>query len=243
MRRRRARFQLPDFFTFGGRVPASVGVLLLATALLSVVAWQNRALAAMLALSPADILAGEVWRLVTWPFVQGDPFGLIFVALMFWWLAPQLLFGWGEGRFLLRLLWITLGAALVTTLAGLFWARALTPHLGAWPVMNALLVAWAMRHPDAQVNIWGVLPVTARTLALGVFGGTVLYALFAGVGPFLPHFTAMGIAYALTRGLGAGRLFGRAQESWRARAQKRRAAHLKVVKRSGSGDEPPRWMN
>jgi membrane associated rhomboid family serine protease len=244
MPRRRAGFRLPDFLTFGGRVPASIGALIVATALLSIFAWQNRALAALLALSPLDVLGGEVWRVVTWPFVQNDPFGLIFVALMFWWLGPQLLFGWGEGRFLLRLLGITLGAGVVTTAAGAVWPGAATPHVGAWPVMNALLVAWAMRVPDAQVNIWGVLPVTARTLAIGVFGGTVLYALFSGVGPFLPHFVAMGIAYALTRGgFSPGRLFGRAQGSWRERAQKRRASHLKVVKKGGSKDEPPRWMN
>jgi hypothetical protein len=243
MRRRRGSLELPEFFTFGGRVPAGVGVLLIATALLSIFTWQNRALGALLALSPLHVLGGEVWRLVSWPFVQGDPFGLIFVALMFWWLAPQLYFGWGQGRFMLRLLGITLGAGVVTTAVGAVWGGAAVPHVGAWPVMNALLVAWAMRVPDAQVNIWGVIPVTARTLALGVVGGTVLYALFAGFGAFLPHFVAMGIAYALTRGLSTGGLFGRAQQSWRDRAQKRRASHLKVVKKSGSQDEPPRWMN
>jgi rhomboid family protein len=243
MRRRRSRFRLPEFLTFGGRVPASVGALLVVTALVSVLAWQNRAFGAQLALSPQEILGGEAWRLVTWPFVQGDPFGLIFVALMFWWLAPQLLFGWGEGRFFLRLLGITLGAGLVTTAAGAVWGGAALPHVGAWPVMNALLVAWAMRHPDAQVNIWGVVPVTARTLALGVFGGTVLYALFSGFGAFVPHFVAMGIAYALTRGLSAGGVWGRAQASWRERAQRRRASHLKVVKKNGSGGEPPSWVN
>jgi hypothetical protein len=238
---RRPRFELPSFFTFGGRIPASIGLVLVVTAVLTVYTWQNRAFAGLVALAPGGIVAGEVWRVVTWPFVQGDPFGLIFIALTFWWLAPQLMWGWGERRFWLRLLGITAGAAIVPTLLAFAWAGANVPHVGAWPVINAMLVAWAMRVPDAQLNIWGVLPVTARTLALFVVGGTVLYALFAGLGAFLPHFAAMAIGYAFERGLSAGRLIGRAQESFRQQQQRRRARHLKVVKKDGQG--PPRWMN
>jgi hypothetical protein len=244
--RRRARSGLPPIFTFGGRVPASVGLILVAMAVLTIFSWQNRAVAGLLALVPPAIWSGEVWRLVTWFFVQGDPFGLIFVGLMFWWLAPQLMYLWGgEDRFLLRLLGITAGASLVTTAIALVWPEARAPHLGAWPTMNALLVAWAMRNPDGQVNIWGILPVTGRMLAIGVVAGTVLYALFggrAGFGAFLPHFAAMGIAYVLTRGLLPRGFMRRAKEGMREREARRRAKHLKVVKKNGE-DDRPQWMN
>jgi membrane associated rhomboid family serine protease len=239
---RRARFELPQFLTFGGRVPASIGLALAVTVVLTVYTWQNHAFAGLVALSPGNIASGELWRLFTWPFVQGDPFGLLFVALTFWWLGPQLMWGWGERRFWLRLLAITVGAAGVPTLLAFVWAGAATPHVGAWPLMNAMLVAWAMRSPDAQLNLFGVVPMSARMLAWGIAGGTVLYALFAGVGAFLPHFTALGIAYAITQGLSPGRLIGRAQESLRAQAQRRRARHLKVVKKDGKGGPPP-WVN
>jgi membrane associated rhomboid family serine protease len=240
---RRARFALPEFLTFGGRVPASIGLALAVSLLLSIYAWQNRAFAGLVALSPGNIASGELWRLVTWPFVQGDPFGLIFVALTFWWLGPQLMWGWGQGRFWLRLLAITVGAAVVPTLLAFVWPGAGVPHVGAWPIMNAMLVVWAMRVPDAQLNIWGVVPVTARTLALFVVGGTVLYALFSGLGSFLPHFSALVIAWAITQGLSPGRLLGRAQESFREQARARRARHLKVVKKNNPGDDKPTWMN
>lgn len=239
---RGARPRLPSFLTFGGRVPASIGAILIATGVVTVYTWLDRGSAGLFALWPAAIVSGEVWRLASWAFVQGDPFGLLFVGFMFWWLAPQLLYGWGERRFLLRTLGMTLGAGLATTLVALVWPAAGAPHLGAWPVVNALLVSWAMRHPDAQVNIWGVLPVTGRTLALLVVGGTVLYALFGGPGAFIPHFAAMGIAYALSRGLGAGQVFRQAQEGWRESAKRRRARHLKVVKKDGKDDKPT-WMN
>jgi hypothetical protein len=82
-------------------------------------------------------------------------------------------------------------------------------------------------------------------LAIGVVAGTVLYALFggrAGFGAFLPHFSAMGIAYALSRGIFTGGLWRRAKEGMREREARRRAKHLKVVKKNG-GDDQPRWMN
>jgi membrane associated rhomboid family serine protease len=243
---RRTSPDLTRVFTIGGRVPPSVGALLIVTGVATILNWQNRAVGqAWAALFPGAILSGEIWRLVSWFFVQGDPFGLLFVALMLWWLGPQLVYAWGEKRFVLRLLGITVGASLVTTALAVVWPEARAPHLGAWPTINALIVSWALLYPDRQVNLWGILPVTGRTLALLVVGGTVLYAVFGGVagfGAFLPHFAAMGIAYLLARGLTFSGVFRRAKRGMADREQKRRAKHLKVVQRDG-GDRPGRWMN
>jgi Rhomboid family len=242
------RRQSPDlgrFFTFGGRVPASVGILLAAMLLASVFAWQSPAFASATAFHPDAILAGQLWRLISWFFVQPDPFGLLFVGLMVWWLGPQLLYVWGERRFLLRLLGITAGASVATTAIAYLWSAAGQPHFGAWPTVNALIVAWAMLYPDRQVNIWGILPVTGKTLALLVVFGTVLYALAGrtgGFGAFMLHFTAMGIAFALSRGLSPGTFFRDAQRRMQERDARRRARHLKVIRKNGEGDRS-RWMN
>jgi membrane associated rhomboid family serine protease len=243
--RRRGGQDLGSVFTFGGRIPGAVGALLVSTLVATIAARTSPAVAYAAPLVAERIWSGEVWRLVSWAFVQNDPFTLIFVGLMLWWLGGQLAFAWGERTFLLRTLVITAGASAVVALVALVFPEARAPHLGAWPTMNALLVAWAMRYPDAQVNIWGVLPVTGRTLAIGVVAGTVLYAVFgglAGFGAFLPHFAAMGIAYVMTRGLSLSSLLGRARRSAQERQARRRAKHLKVVKKNGP-DDPPRWVN
>jgi len=74
-----------------------------------------------------------------------------------------------------RFLGYTVGAGVLTTLLAVVWPDArMIGHLGVWPVANAMIVAWAMLYPDRQVNIWGVLPLTGKTLALVVLGGTVL---------------------------------------------------------------------
>lgn len=245
-----ARRRSPDlgqFFTFGGRVPAGVGLLIAAMLIASILGWQSPGFRAASAFFPGGILSGQLWRLVSWFFVQPEPFGLLFVGFMLWWLGPQLMYEWGERRFLLRLLGITAGASLLATALALVWAPAGQPHLGAWPTVNALIIAWAMIYPDRQVNIWGILPISGKMMALLVVFGTVLYSLAgrggAGFGAFVLHFAAMAIAFALSRGLSLGGFVRKARRNMDEREVRRRAKHLKVVPRRDGQDEPPRWIN
>jgi membrane associated rhomboid family serine protease len=237
---------LSRIFTFGDRVPAAVGAVIAFTVFSSILAWLDRSLAAFAALAPVQIWRGEVWRLVTWPFVQDSPFTLLFGGFMLWSFGQQLTHLWGERRFLARFVGYTAGAGILTTLLAFVWAPATTPHLGIWPIVNALLFAWAMLYPDRQVNIWGVLPLTGKTLAMLVVGGTLLYGIAAGgaagIGAFAPHLFAIGIAWVQGRPRRRGPTFSQqARDWWGDREAKRRAKHLKVVRKDGSGDRP--WMN
>lgn len=236
----------PDFariFTFGGRVPGSIGLLLVLMLGASILGWTNRGLLGAAMLMPVAILRGEIWRLVTWPFFQDDPLTLLFAGFMLWTLGQQLSYAWSERRFVVRFLGYTLGAGIVTTLLALFWENATAiAHVGAWPVINALLVAWAMLYPDRQVNLWGVLPLTGKTLAMLVAFGTVLYAIASGLAAFTPHLVAIAIAWIQARGIGGRRFGSQARQWWAERDMKRRAKHLKVVRKDGS-DDRPRWLN
>lgn len=237
---------LPRFLTFGDRVPASLGLVLALMLLMSVWGWMDREFQALAALSPVAIQRGQLWRLVSWPFVQDDPFTLLFGGFMLYWLGQQLAFVWSERRFLLRFFGYAAVASVGTTLLSLFVESASVAHVGVWPVANALIVSWAMLYPDRQVNIWGVLPITGKTAAWLVLGGTLLYGIAAGgvrgIFIFTPHLCALAAAWLLARGAGAGNPLRDARAWWAEREQKRRARHLKVVKRDGEGDRP-RWMN
>ena len=241
---RRGR-ELPRFFTFGDRVPAVVGVLLSLMLAATLLARFDRGLGELARLSPEAILRGEAWRLVTWPFVQGDALDLIFVGFMFWWLGQQLAFAWSERRLLLRFLGFAVFPAIAKTLLYLVWAPAGLPHVGAWPVVNALLVSWAMLYPERQVNLYGVLPLTGRSMALLVTAGTALFALFGGtlgIGAYTPHLFAVALAWALSRGR-IGSPWRDAKQWWGERETRRRARHLKVVRKDTRDDDRPRWMN
>jgi membrane associated rhomboid family serine protease len=236
---------LPRFLTFGDRVAPSLGLVLALMLAASVWGWMDTDLQRAAALSPVMIARGQVWRLVTWPFVQQDPFDLLFGALMLYWLAQQLGFVWSERRFLSRFFGYAVFASLAATLLGQVWAPASGVYYGIWPVANALIVSWAMLFPDRQVNIWGVLPLTGKVAALLVVGGTLLYGIaqggLAGIGRYVPHLAAIALAFALARGLGVGRPW-RDARAWWAERERRRSRHLKVVKKDGE-DDRPRWMN
>jgi membrane associated rhomboid family serine protease len=213
---------------------------------MSVWGWLEPEFQVLAALSPVMIRRGEVWRLVTWPFVQADPFTLLFGGFMLYWLGQQLSFVWSERRFLVRFFGYAVFASLATTLVALFWAPASGSHVGVWPVANALIVSWALLYPDRQVNVWGVLPISGRTAAWLVVGGTFLYGIAAGglrgIGVFMPHLAAVAAAWLLARGLGVGGALRDARGWLAERDAKRRARHLKVVKRDGE-DDRPRWLN
>ena len=145
-----------------------------------------------------------------------------------------------------RFLGLAAGATVVTVLVALVWAPANQPHLGMWPVVNGLLIGWAMLYPDRQVNIWGVLPLTGRTLALLVVFGTVLYGMagggILGLGAYLPHLAALAIGWALVRGPSLPPAAGSCRRgSGRPSASsRRRSRHLKVVEKDKDGEEASR---
>jgi len=246
-RPRRTR-DLRNSFTFGGRVPAVIG-LILALTLLVTVGYLVTGNGEWARLAPQAILRGQLWRLVTWPFLEPQPLSLIFGLIMLYQFGCQLAYDWGERLFLTRYLFLTVGAGLVTTAVATLPPFQGIAHVGMWPVVDALLLVWCLRYPDQQISIWGVLPMTGRTMALLVVGGTVLFALAAGgIGgllAFTPHFAALFLGWVLSRSR-LGLPVRRWKLAWRdfrlERQMRRRSKHLKVVRKNGQ-DEPPRWLN
>ncbi len=248
MYRPRRTGDLRRSLTFGGRMPAVIGLLLALTLLATVGYWITRN-GEWAVLAPDAVLHGQLWRLVTWPFIEAQPLNLIFGAFMLYQFGSQLAYDWGEGRFLSRYLVLTIGAGVITVAVAMLPPFAGIAHVGMWPVVDALLLMWALRYPDQQMNFWGVLPMTGRTMALLVVAGTVLYGLAAGgIGGlfvFTPHFAALFLAWVLSRSRFDLPL-RRWKLAWRdfrlERQMRRRSKHLKVVRKNGQ-DEPPRWLN
>ena len=249
MYRPRRTGDLRNSLTFGGRIPAAIGLLLALILIATAGSWilRNQAWAV---LSPELMGAGQWWRLVTWPFVQDHPLNLLFGGFMLYQFGSQLAYDWGEGRFLWTFIALTIGAGLITfVLALLLPPLNALVHVGMWPVLDALLLMWALRYPDQQMSFWGVLPMTGRTMAILVVAGTVLYGLAAGgvngLFLFTPHFAALFLGWVMSRSR-MGIPLRRWKLAWRdfrlERQMRRRSRHLKVVRKNGQ-DEPPRWLN
>ena len=183
------------------RVPTLIAVLIGLTIVVSI----GSALAmhagfpigAWLVHSGERVWAGQLWRLVTWIFVESDPISLLFGVLCIWWFCPDLhaIFGWK--RFLLVYLGLGIAGAATACLVGKLWPPALDAvHTGNWAVIDALIIMWALRFPDREIQLYFVIPVRGRLLVWITLAGTACYAAYYGLSLFIPHFAAEAIVLA-----------------------------------------------
>ena len=227
--------------SFGGRVPAAVDGLIVATVVVSLVAAvggrSGLGLQQLLLLDTGAVWRGEVWRLVTWVLVEGDPVNLLFGGLVLYWFGRDLVEAWGERRFLATYFAVPAVAGVLASLLALAW-----PGLGAyrfsgfWVALNALVVAWGLNHPFRQILLFFAVPVSGKALVWITVGGTALFALFTGVGAFVPHLLAEGVAWLHVSGKGPGQWLRRIRLP-----RRKRRGRFEVI--HADRDPDRRWLN
>ena len=185
-----------------------------------VAAIEGGGLALRLALVPRLVWRGELWRLVTWPFVIPGALGLVFTCIAIYFFGSPLLSVWGARklrRFILGTILIGgVGTCLVAPVVPIAWWY---PHLGGMALTDALVIAWALQFPDARLRIYGLVEVGGPTLAYGTVMVTGLLVLFSSLAPFLPELLACGFALTVMTG---------AHRRWWARLRTRRGGSLGV---------------
>jgi membrane associated rhomboid family serine protease len=227
----------------GGRIPAAIALLIAATFLMSIMGAQVPALLALGALFPDHVLAGQVWRLVTWVLFEQYPLGLIFAGLALFWFGGELVRIWGPGGFLRRYIGLAALSGLVTCLLAIVVRPVgAIPFVGPWPIVSALIIAWATYFPGRDIFVYFVLPLRGRNLIYATFAGTLLFALLGNPLFYIPHFAAQLLMLAMLRGSPFGGLWARIKYEVAYRRWRHRAGKLKVVPPS-SRDETPRWYH
>jgi membrane associated rhomboid family serine protease len=213
-------------FSFGGRLPWGVGLLLALTVSMSLVtAFLGRHAAPLVgwvALVPSEVWHGQLWRLATWPFVDASPLWWIFACLGLYWFGSPLAQRWGSPRFLVIVGGGLVAAAIGTCLIALVDAEVMVrPYLGTGAMITGLIVLWGLTFPDLVVRIYFVLPIRGYWMAWGTVAVTVVYAIYMGWAGFLPELLAEAAVLAW---LFRTRLFARWSRPQRARGAPRRAA-------------------
>ncbi len=239
----RGRWLDRRYSLLGGSLTAASALLIGVTLVASILGAQLSGVAAAGALVPALVFVGQIWRLVSWVFFEQDPLGLIFAGLAIYWFGNDLVRIWGPLRFLATYLGLAAAAAAVTCGVALIWPP-LYRHgfLGAWPVVSALIIAWACAFPTRNILVYFVVPLSGRNLIYATLGGTLLFALLGGIGGFVPHFAAQLLSLALMRGSGLRGLWARVKFELAYRGWRRRSSRLREVPRN-SRDETPRWYH
>ncbi len=115
---------------------------------------------AALSLDPSRFPA-DWWTIVSYMFVHAGLWHLAFNMLTLWMFGPRIEHLWGARSFTYFYLWCGIGGAIAHMLlegsAGL---------VGASAAIMGVLLAYALRWPDEEVYIFGVVPMKTRWLVV-----------------------------------------------------------------------------
>ncbi len=183
-----------------------------------------------------------VWQLVTYMFLHGDLWHLIFNMVGLWMCGPILEADWGPRRFLKSYFFCGIGAGLCDVILTTALGNN-TRTIGASGAIYGLLLAFGLLYPNMQVLFMMLIPMRARTMAL-IFGGIALLGAIksnGGVSNFA-HLGGMLFGYVFIRGRLARfdmSFMRREFEAWKLRRAKKR---FQVYMRKHGSDRDT-WVN
>lgn len=122
-----------------------------------------------LACAPIAVMSGRVWQIFTAGFVTVGFWHLAFTLLGLYFFSTDLEQRWGVARYLRFLgLSIVTGYALAVLVDRFFPFGGSLFHpasvFGAEPAITAMVLAWTMRNPTAQIRLFFFLPLTGQAL-------------------------------------------------------------------------------
>ena len=158
--------------------------LLVANVAVFLVVGPNSPLYAMLAFSPQWVFS-RPWSIVTYMFLHANWMHILFNMIGLYFFGPRLEARIGSRDFiLLYLLSGVAGAAFSFT----------TPNawiVGASGAVFGVLYGFAHYWPHERIYIWGILPVPARGMVLGLAGLSIYFGITGGGGN-VAHFAHLG---------------------------------------------------
>jgi rhomboid family protein len=175
-------------YSFGpGPVSTAIKALIAANVALFLLSALAPALTILLGLAPAAVLRQfRVWQLVTYMFMHGGLFHLLFNMLALWMFGTELESRWGT-RYFLKFYFVTgVGAGALTVLFSLLpfeFARQVhySVVVGASGAIYALLLAYAICFPDRRIYMYFLFPIPVRTF-VAIIGAVTLYSSLTEAG-------------------------------------------------------------
>jgi len=147
-------------------IPGLIRIVVALTALVYLLTFLNPHFLSVLALDPAAILRGEVWRLVTYIFIPqsggqpGSAMQPLWLLIVLWFLlfiGERLEHAWGAFRLTIYFVLGMIG----TTIAAFFFGTQFSNTMLA----SSLFFAFATFYPDEVIYLFFVLPVKVKWLA------------------------------------------------------------------------------
>jgi membrane associated rhomboid family serine protease len=163
---------------------------------------------------------GQVWKLATSAvlYPPSDVFGFLIDGLMLFMFVPVLERWWGTKRFVTFVIASSIVGNLAAAAVGAAIGHPEVLIFGLTPFIYGSIVAFGVLFSEQPVQLFGVMPIKGRSLALGAAALMALMVLLdkqwvRGAGAF----AAMGLAYAMTTGSFTPNLWWLKWKRWRVR--------------------------
>jgi membrane associated rhomboid family serine protease len=172
----------------GSLLNSVIGRIVIANAVMFILTWMpiGRPVMAYLALTPKLVLTrGYAWQMVTYMFLHADFWHITLNMFVIWMFGRTLEQIWGSTRFLKFYLACGLGGAVFS-----FLFAYNTAVIGASAAAYGILLAYAIMFPNQRLLLWFVIPVKARTLAIGLAVLSVVLGIRGGGN--IAHFAHLG---------------------------------------------------
>lgn len=204
-----SRYASPSSFSFGpGPISTALKVLIGVNVAMFFATELIRPLTPLLGLSPfAVVTQFEAWRLVTYMFLHGGIFHLVFNMLALWLFGVELERIWGTNYFLKFYFATGAGAAATTVLVSLLPFAFAQPvwgslTIGASGAIYGLLLAYAVYFPNRRIYMYFLFPIPAKYFVL-IMGAISFYSSVSDTNGGVAHATHLGgllVAYLLLKG-------------------------------------------
>ena len=129
-----------------------------------------------------------VWQLVTYIFLHGGLFHLLFNLFALWIFGCEIERHMGSGRFIQYFFITAIGAGICTVIL-MYNQRVLV--MGASGGIYGLLLAYAWFFPERQIYVWFMFPMKAKYFVL-LFGAIEFWSSLRGTGSGIAHFAHLG---------------------------------------------------
>jgi membrane associated rhomboid family serine protease len=139
-------------------------------------------------LTPVLVKKGFIWQPVTYMFLHGGLFHLLFNMFVLWMFGCEIERTWGTREFVKYYFLTGIGAGLFTLFLSF---NSHIPTIGASGAIFGILVAFALMFPDRLIYLYFLIPVKAKYL-VAFFAVIELLASFRHTSDGIGHFAHLG---------------------------------------------------
>jgi len=129
-----------------------------------------------------------LWQLVTYMFLHGGFFHILFNLLAFWMFGGELENYWGSKKFLFYFLFCGIGAGICTVVVTPY---QFIPVIGASGAIYGILLAFGWLFPNRLIYVYFLFPIPAKYFVI-IFGLIEFFSSIGGAGGGVSHLTHLG---------------------------------------------------